>query len=291
MSFLSAGPVIVDPVKHGIGDGHETGLFQFFAQIVNIVGDNAVLGVHIGFMGKDVQRTGGVQFHGQCNVHSSRFGLFHQFFTDSTECCRYACLLLFLTDLCHAAVNNGLLMCAYSIRINLLQQGHDELGFERNRTSFTVAVFHSHGIQPVCSANSEPDRRSTQSLDQRGIFTLWVQNDNVIISGKSDSNDQQFCKEGLAGAGDTQQHHGLIQKVFHVAQNQIVGDGILSKVDAARFLDLLHLKGHECCKAFCGHGAEGIDLPGANGQSGVHAVKLLIAHDCHLAHMVGSYFQ
>ena len=70
-----------------------------------------------------------------------------------------------------------------------------------------------------------------------------------------------------------------------------MGDGIFSKVDAARFLNLLHLKGHECRKAFCGHGAEGVNLPGADGQSGVHAVKLLITHDRHLAYMVGSYFQ
>ena len=141
-------------------------------------------------MGKDVQRTGGVKLHGQRNIHGCRFRLFHQLFTDGTEGCRNSRLLLLLTDLCHAAVNNGFLVRTNTVRVNLLQQGHDELGFESNRASFTVAIFHRHGIQPVRSANGEPDRRSSQSLDQWGIFALRVQNDNVIICGKSNGNDQ-----------------------------------------------------------------------------------------------------
>jgi len=63
-----------------------------------------------------------------------------------------------------------------------------------------------------------------------------------------------------------------------------VGDGVFSKVDAALVHDLLDLKGHEHRKAFRGQGAEGVELPGANGQHGIQTVHLLILEDRHLAH-------
>ena len=63
-----------------------------------------------------------------------------------------------------------------------------------------------------------------------------------------------------------------------------MGDGIFSKVDTALVQDLLNLKGHEHRKAFRGQGAEGVELPGANGQDCVQAIHLLIFENRHLAH-------
>ena len=96
----------------------------------------------------------------------------------------------------------------------------------------------------------------------------------------------RFGKKGFAGAGNAQQHHGLVQQVIHVAENQVMGNGVFTKIDTARFLNLLHLEGHEHRKALCGQSAEGVNLPGADGQSGIQTVKLLIPQHRHLAHMV-----
>lgn len=100
MGFLSLRPVEIDPVKHGIGDGNETRLFQILAQIMDVIGNNAVLGVHIGLMGEDVQRTGGVQFHGQGNVLGFRFRLFQKLLPHGAEGSNNIALLAVIESLC-----------------------------------------------------------------------------------------------------------------------------------------------------------------------------------------------
>ena len=62
-----------------------------------------------------------------------------------------------------------------------------------------------------------------------------------------------------------------------------MGNGVLPEVDAAPVHDLLHLKGHEYGKRFRGQRAESVDLPGADGQDGIQAVKLLVFQHRQLA--------
>ena len=247
MGFLALGPVCIDPVNHCIGDGYKSGLLQVLAQIVNIVGDDPILSVHIGFMGEDVQRTGGVQLHGQRNVPCLRLRLLQQLFPNGTEGGNDAGELLFLADLRHAAVNNGFLVRTDAIRIHLLQKGHDKLGLERHRAAFTVAAFHVHGVEPISAAHGKANHRATQRLYQRRILSFRVQNDNIVLTGQGCSNNQKLCEEGFTGAGNAQQHHGLVQKIIHVAENQIMGYGIFPDIDTARFLNLLHLERNKRC--------------------------------------------
>ena len=68
-----------------------------------------------------------------------------------------------------------------------------------------------------------------------------------------------------------------------------MGDGVLSEVNAALVLYLLHLKGHEYCKAFGGEGAERIDPPCADGENGVQPVQLLEFQNGKLAHMLSCH--
>ena len=73
-------PVVVDPVDHGISDGDEPRLLQLLTQIVDVIGLNTVFGIHIGFMGEDIQRAGGIQLHGQCQIPCFLLRLFQQLF-------------------------------------------------------------------------------------------------------------------------------------------------------------------------------------------------------------------
>ncbi len=68
-----------------------------------------------------------------------------------------------------------------------------------------------------------------------------------------------------------------------------MGNGVLSKVNAALILDLLDLEGDEYRQAFRGEGAEGVDFPHPNGQGGVQAVKLLELEHRKLAHVLSRH--
>ena len=265
VGFLPVRPVVVDPVDHGISDGDEPWLLQLLTQIVDVIGLNTVFDIHIGFMGEDIQRAGGIQLHGKGQIPCFLLWLFQQLFPQGAKRRNFAGLFLILKYQRHTAVNDGLVVCPDTVRVDLLQKGHDKLGFERHRAPLSITFFHSHGIEPVRAAHRKAHDSAAQRLDQRRILPFRVQNNNVILRRQGNGHNQQLGKEGFAGTGNAQQHHGLVQQVFHIAQNQVMGDCILPKVNSSRLLNLLHLEGHEHRKALCGQGTEGINLLGADG--------------------------
>ena len=101
--------------------------------------------------------------------------------------------------------------------------------------------------------------------------------------------DQLLGAEGLARAGDAQQEGRLVQKVRLVAHDEVVGNGVLSKVNAALILDLLYLEGDEYRQTLGGEGAEGVDFPHPDGQGGVQAIKLLELEHRKLAHVLSRH--
>ena len=125
-------------------------------------------------------------------------------------------------------------------------------------------------------------------LHQRGVLPFGVTYQNIVLGVQHQEGHQFLGGEGLAGAGDTQQECGLVQQILLVAHDEVVGDGVFSKVDTALVHDLLDLKWHEHRKALRSQGTEGVELPGANGQDCVQAVHLLILEDSHLAHALPS---
>ena len=133
-------------------------------------------------------------------------------------------------------------MGANALRIHLLQKRHDKLGLKGHGAAFTVATFHVHGVEPISAAYGKANHRATQRLYQRRIFPLRVQNNNIILTGQSCSNNQELCKKGFTGTGNAQQHHGLVQQIIHVAENQIMGYGVFPDIDTPRLLYFLHLK-------------------------------------------------
>ena len=121
-------------------------------------------------------------------------------------------------------------------------------------------------------------------LHQRGVLPFGIADKNIVLGVQHQEGHQLLGGEGFAGAGNAQQECGLVQQILLVAHDEVVGDGVFPEVDAALVHDLLDLKGHEHRKTFCGQGAKGVELPGANGQHGVQAVHLLVFEDSHLAH-------
>ena len=131
-----------------------------------------------------------------------------------------------------------------------------------------------------------------QGFDQCAKFSLRVADQDVIIGiirVEHEERNQFLCTEGLARAGDAQQEGRLVQKVRLVAHDEVVGNGVLSKVNAALVLDFLYLKGDEHGQGFRGKSAEGVDFPRTDGQGGVQAVKLLELEHRKLAHVLSRH--
>ena len=178
---------------------------------------------------------------------------------------------------------------AYTLLVDLLHQGHDELGLGYQRIILAVTGNHEHGIQSIPATGMEPNDGChffSQGFHQRHIFTFRIANQNIIIGGQNQNHDLQFGDKGLTGTGNTQNERGLVQKLFLVAKDQVVGDGVLAIIQSAPVLDLLHLKGHKRSQRFSGQGAENVDLPGAEGQHRVQTIHLLEGQRCDLAHTV-----
>ena len=134
-----------------------------------------------------------------------------------------------------------------AVLVNLLNQGHDELGLNHDGVTLTVTVNHIHGVQLVLATGFEGNNRGigTQRRYQCAVFVLRVTDQNLILGGQQNIGDLLFGEEGLACTGNTKQHRGLVQQVRLIAKNEVVGDCVLSIVHTALVLDLLHLKGHE----------------------------------------------
>ena len=174
----------------------------------------------------------------------------------------------------------------HTFLVNLLDEGHDELRFYDNGVVFTVTIYHVHGIQPVPPTCGNMNHRANVAhcLHQRGVLAFRITHKNIILGVQHQECHKLLCAERLSGTRNTQQESGLVQQIFLVAHNQVVGDRVLAKVNAALVHDLLHLKGHEHGNALSGQGSEGIDLACADGQNRVQTVHLLILKNCHLAH-------
>ena len=254
---------------------------------MNIIGNNAIVGVHIGFMCEDVKGTGGKQLHSKGKVTGFRLRLMQQLFTEGTKGRHLAGLFLLPVHLSCTTINDGFLMCAYAVFVDLLDQRHDKLRLFHNGVIVAVALHHFHSVHTVFAACGNTHHGTTQGTDKGRIFALRVTDQNILIrAGQRQKDDKELRKERFACARNAQQEHRLIQEVGKVTKDQIVGNGIFSKVDAAHFLYLLHLKGHEHRKAFRGKGTQGIDLSYADRQHRVECVKLLILHRGKLAQVL-----
>ena len=128
-----------------------------------------------------------------------------------------------------------------------------------------------------------------QSRRQRTKFVFRIADQHIIGGVENEKSDQLLGAERFARTGHTQQERRLVQKIGLVAHDKVVRDGVLSEVNAALILHLLHLKGHEHRKTFGGEGAKRIDPPCADGKNGVQPVELLKFQNGKLAHMLSGH--
>ena len=72
---LAFGSVLRNTVENGVENDQHTDGHKLFAEIKDVVANQAIVRVHIGFLGEGVQRTIGKQFDGKSNLLRFGFGL------------------------------------------------------------------------------------------------------------------------------------------------------------------------------------------------------------------------
>ena len=273
-----------DTVEHGIGDGEKSCGLQLTAKVVDVIADKAVAGVHIGLVGEYIQRAGGEQFQGKGQIPRLGLGLLLELLPESAERGDLAFLALLPVDGFHTTVDDGLLVSAHAGLVDLLDEGHDELALGSDGVLIAITVHHVHGVDAVGTVGGALDHGSLESPGQRGVLTLGVTDENIRVRGQDERHNEELGKEGLAGAGNAKENHGLVQEGLHVAEDHVLGNGVLAQIDAALLLDLLHLKRHEHRQRLGGEGAVSADLLLTDGKHGVETVHLLILQNSQLTH-------
>ena len=206
MGALATLPVQSDTVQHSVSDNQQTGGFQLSAKATNVEYRDPLFQVHIAAVTEDVQRTGGEQFQRKGNILCLRFRLFQQLQTQSGQRGHIANILCLLVDRCNTAVNDGLVLGTHTVLVDLLDQGHDELGLNHNGVALTVTVNHIHGVQLVLATGFQGNDRGigTQGLNQCAVLVFRVTDQDFILRGKQNVCNLLFGEEGLACAGNTQ---------------------------------------------------------------------------------------
>ena len=215
---------------------------------------HSLVQIHIALLAEDVQRAGGVQLQRKGNLFCLRFRLLQQRVPQGAEGGHGAGESGIAVDHGDAPVNDGLVLGADTLLVDLLDQGHDELGLDHDGVILSVAIHHVHGVEPVMPTCGNVDHGThiPHGLHQRGVLPFGITDKNIIIGAQHQEGHQLLGGEGLAGTGNAQQECGLVQQILFVAHDEVVGDGIFSKIDAALVHDLLNLKGHEHRKTLRG---------------------------------------
>ena len=251
--------------------------------------------IHRAFPAKDVQGTGGVKLQGKGDLLGLILRLLQQFLAQVAEGSHPPGILRLRVHQGGAAVDDGFMLRPHAALVDLLDEGHDKLALFHDGVLLTVALHHIHGVEAVLAACHQMGHRRflpAQGFDECAKFSLRVTDQDVVICViwvEHKKRDQLLGAEGLARAGDAQQEGRLVQKVRLVAHDEVVGNGVLSKVNAALILDLLDLEGDEYGQGFRGEGTEGVDFPHPDGQGGVQAIKLLELEHRKLAHVLSRH--
>ena len=107
---------------------------------------------------------------------------------------------------------------------------------------------------------------AAQSFDQRAVLGFRIDDNNVVVCGQRDLRDLPLGRKGFTGTRDAENEAVAVQKLLAVGQNKILGDGILSIVDAVPVANLLRLERHEHGEGFCRECPQCINAPQTERQ-------------------------
>ena len=176
MGALALLPVQRHAVEHGVRNHQQAGGLELGTETVNVEHHDTLVEVHIGLLAEDVQRTGGIELKGQRDLLRFGLRLLQQHIAEGAEGRDRPGVRRIAVHIGDAAVDDRLVLRADALLVDLLDEGHDELGLYDNGVVFTVPVHHIHGVQSVSAAGRHTDHRAeiAHSFNKRRVFSLGV---------------------------------------------------------------------------------------------------------------------
>ena len=157
-------------------------------------------------MGKDVERTLHDDFRRQRNLLRGFLRLLQHVLPPVGQQGRGAAAAVFQVrpqNIGGAAVYDGFLRAAQRPRAHLLLNDHGD-----GILAVAIAVPHIQRVDMVAAARRYLDHLAAQRPDDGAVFSLGVDDDNVIVCPHGDVANGVFHTHGLAAAGHTQ-HKGM----------------------------------------------------------------------------------
>ncbi len=223
--------VFGDPVPAEILNDRHGHHRQLLPEIPGVKADQPVVNIYIGFTGKDVQASFGVNFQGARQVLGRGFLLLFQeiveihkrrdvFFTGM--------LFVFLIDSPDAAVDNGLHGQVKPVPVSHgdFDQGNNKIRLKPDGVRLVVASVEfvnikrvEAGFRGIGNFNNLPSEKP----DQFGKLPFGVDNNHIVVRPEKAFPDLQLGGNGFAGTGTPKEKFMRVFKPLAVQENDIVG--------------------------------------------------------------------
>ena len=96
------------------------------------------------------------------------------------------------------------------------------------------------------------DNLAAKCSNKGQIFSLRVNDNDVCVAGKHLIDDLAFCGKGLTTARNTENKLVAVEELSAVCDDHILGNDILTVVNAIGMANVLHTERDKDRKALCG---------------------------------------
>lgn len=283
-------PVDGDAVPHLILDDQHTDLLQLFAQLLDVITDNAAVDVHIGPVVEHIQRTGNVDFQSGGNKLGFLFFLLPEGIVKTLQnghILRLGIVEVVLVDQPHTAVNDSLFNRSKAVLTadDQFTEGQDEVRLQGQGVIFVTVIqvqiqrIQITGFAVVTLAGGRKFNGLTiEPLHQGLVFCFGIADEDVIIRDQEGIGNLSLGREGLTAAGCTQDQTVGVLQLLPVNHDQIVGQGVDSVVQRTLMAleQFLSGKRNEDGNTGGSQAALDLNLVEAQRQAADHAFFLLI---------------
>lgn len=264
-------------------DDQHTELLQLFAELLDVVADQAVLDIDVGAVVEEVQGSLHIDFHRRCHMMGFLLLLLKECVVkvlQERHVLRHRILEILLVDLMDTAVNDRLFhrLQAFLAADYQLAERQDEVGFEGKRVIFfTVVCIYIHRIHVLGGCRGNVDDLAFQLLHQGGVLRFRITDDHVVIRHQESIGDLALGTEGLTGTGRSEDQAVRVLQCLPVHHDEVVGKSVQAVIQGfpSGLEQFLGGKGYKNCRARSSESAADIDEAMGKGQAAHEGIFLL----------------
>ena len=279
-----------DPVVDRVQRHQHSQRHELFAQLPDVVVNDAGLGVYVRVLGKGVERARDEQLAGQCQPLGFRLRLQFEQAVKIPQRRRRTLVAVAdvgLVDELRAAAKDGFFLGRHLPAADqLFIQREHKLAFGHDWVALVaVAAVHVQRIDVGVGGGRDLDDLAAERAGQVAELRLRVKDQDVILGCQRDLHQFLLGAHRLAGARHAQTEGIAVEQLGTVGHDHVLADGVLAVIDAARLQNFLGAERNQDGGALGGQGSQGLDAAQAVGQHSVEAVLLLPAQGGKLAQM------